>query len=155
MSQPILKAVAGVAALAAIAFGASAIASSSKSGTASVAGGPAGMNGVPPRGAGGAPPPGAAGRLGGPGGSGGPGFGAPVAAATAAKVRAAALVRYPGTVERVVGLPDGSYLVHVFTSSGGEVHVLVNSRFVVTGLAAGGPGSPQRRAPATGGGSTT
>ncbi|MEA2131794.1 MAG: hypothetical protein QOJ85_4685, partial [Solirubrobacteraceae bacterium] len=61
---------------------------------------------------------------------------------TAAKVKAAALAKYPGTVEGVVGLPNGSYVAHVLTSNGGEVHVLVNSQFVVVDARTGGPGGP-------------
>jgi hypothetical protein len=141
MSQRILKAVAGVAALAAIAFGASAIASGSNSSTPSAAGAGAAqhMPGTPPQGRNGAtPPPGA---NGGPP-QGGPGFGTPVTGATATKVKAAALAKYPGTVERVLQAPDGSYVVHVFQSSGGEVRVLVNKQFQVTGTATGIPGRP-------------
>jgi hypothetical protein len=41
-------------------------------------------------------------------------------------------------VERVVQLPDGSYEVHVITSSG-EQHVLVSKDFEVTGTQQGGP----------------
>jgi hypothetical protein len=126
MSQPIVKAVAGVAALAAIAFGASAIAGASGSRSNNTAfpgpGPPQGMNGGPPPGA--------------------PGGGTPVTGATAAKVKAAALARYPGTVERVVATPNGGYIAHVFTSSGGEVHVLVNKQFQVTGIATRPPGAP-------------
>jgi hypothetical protein len=136
MSHATLKAAAGVAALVAIAFGASAIAGASGSGSGS--GGSAGrMAGVP----GGGPPNGV---MGGPR-AGGPGFGAPVTGATAAKVKAAALAKYPGTLERAAALPGGGYIAHVFTTGGGEVHVLVNSRFQVTGLATrppGGPGGP-------------
>jgi hypothetical protein len=136
MSQSILKAAAGVAALAAIAFGASAIAgasgSGSGSGSAALAGRPGGMpGGAPPNGARGGPPPGA------------PGFGSPVTGATAAKVKAAALARYPGTIERVAALPGGrGYIAHVFRTGGSEVHVLVNTRFEVTGLATPPPGGP-------------
>src|SRR3954468_8028584 len=62
MTQSILKAAAGIAALAAIAFGASAIASGSKSNNASFAGAPPGMaaggaNGQAPPGANGQVPP--------------------------------------------------------------------------------------------------
>jgi hypothetical protein len=143
MSQSILKAAAGIAALAAIAFGASAIASSDKSATASVAGGPPGA---------------AAGNGGGPGQGfppqGGPGFGTPVTGATAAKVKAAALARYPGTIERIVALPDGNYVAHVFRSGGSEVHVIVNKQFDVTGTEAGRPrgGPPTGSTPSTGSG---
>jgi hypothetical protein len=137
MSQSILKAAAGVAALAAIAFGASAIASGNKSSTASVAGpgAPAqGMNGGPPPGMNGAPP---------AGGMGGPGGGTAVTGSAAAKVKAAALAKYPGTIERIEQAPDGSYVAHVIRS-GGELHVLVNKQFVVTGTATGPPGRSGR-----------
>jgi hypothetical protein len=154
MSQTILKAAAGVAALAAIAFGASAIAGASNSGSsggAAAMGGPPGMGGGPP-GVNGAPP----GVNGGPPGvngapgprSGAPGgprpFGQPVTGATATKVKAAALARYPGTVEQVVALPGGrGYVAHVIRSNGTELHVLVNSTFQVVGAQAGpGPGAP-------------
>jgi hypothetical protein len=63
-------------------------------------------------------------------------MGQPVTGATAAKVRAAALARYPGTIERIMALPGGGYVAHVIRSGGaGEVHVLVNSQFQVKGLA--------------------
>jgi hypothetical protein len=138
MSQSILKAAAGIAALAAIAFGASAIASGNKSSSTSVAGPgaqggqPPGMNGArPPRGMNGGPPPGA-GRF---------GRGPAVTGATAAKVKAAALAEYPGTIERIEQTPDGGYVAHVIRSSG-ELHVLVSKQFVVTGTATGPPGRP-------------
>ena len=133
MRQSILKAVAGLAALAAIAFGASAIASGSKSSTVPVAG--SGANGAVPPGMNGARPPG------------GPGGGTPVTGTTAAKVKAAALAKYPGTVERVVQGPGGGYIAHVFRSSGGEVRVLVNKQFQVTGVTTGPPGRPGTRPP--------
>jgi hypothetical protein len=74
-----------------------------------------------------------------------PGFGTPVAASVAKQVAAAATAKYPGTVERVMKLPDGSYVAHVITSSG-ERHVLVSKAFAVTGSQQGGPGgsTPQR-----------
>jgi hypothetical protein len=68
-----------------------------------------------------------------------PGFGAPVSGATARKVAAAASARYPGTVERVMKLQDGSYVAHVLTSTS-ERHVLVSKGFKVTGSEQGGPG---------------
>ena len=137
-TQSIVKAAAGIAALAAIAFGASAIASNGKSSSASVAGAAGAPPGMAQRG--GAPPQGA----GGP-----PGFGTPVTGATAAKVKAAALARYPGTIERIAQLPNGGYVAHVFRSSG-EVHVLVSKQFQVTGVLSGPPGGgrpPQQQAP--------
>jgi hypothetical protein len=126
MSNTVLKTIAGVAALAAIAFGASAIAGASgSSNSTSAPGRMAGPAGGMPRGG---PPPG------------GMGFGQPVTGATAAKIKAAALAKYPGTVERIMKLPNGGYVAHVFRTGGGEVHVLVNSSFQVTGLDAGPPG---------------
>lgn len=91
------------------------------------------------------------------------GHGAPpgmqeVTGTAAAKARAAALAKYPGTVERVVEAPDGSYVVHVITSSG-EQHVAVSKAFQVTGTVQGGPpqggmppqgGTPPQGAPSTG-----
>jgi hypothetical protein len=81
-----------------------------------------------------------------------PGLGKPVTGAAAAKAKAAALARYPGTVERVMQLADGSYLVHVLRSSGGEVHVKVSKTFAVTGTEQGMPG---RRDPSTSNGAST
>jgi hypothetical protein len=125
MSKTVLKTVAGVAALAAIAFGASAIAGASGGASSSNAAGRMGPPGQMPQG--GAPP-------------GSPGFGSPVSGATAAKVKAAALAKYPGTVERVMALPNGGYVAHVFQKNGNEVHVHVNSQFQVTGIDSGAPG---------------
>jgi hypothetical protein len=125
MSQSLLKAAAGVAALAAIAFGASAIAGASGSNQSSRDGArfPLGPGGAPPRG----------GLPGGPAR-----MGQPVTGAIASKVKAAALARYPGTVEQILSIPGLGYVAHVFRSgNGGEVHVLVNKQFKVTGLAPG------------------
>jgi hypothetical protein len=85
---------------------------------------------------------GAARAFGPPGmGQGGPGFGTAVVGPAAAKVENAALARYPGTVEAVLQLPDGSYVAHVLTS-GGEYHVAVSKDFEVTGARQGGrPGA--------------
>ncbi|MEA2410794.1 MAG: hypothetical protein QOC77_1355 [Thermoleophilaceae bacterium] len=156
MSQSILKAAAGVAALAAIAFGASAIAGASGSSNRSGAamGGPPGAASGAPGAPGGAP--GAAGNFPGPPGGAPPGgangarpqgrppfMGQPVTGATAAKVKAAALARYPGTIERIEAIPGLGYVAHVFRSGGGgEVHVLVNRQFHVTGLAPDPGGRP-------------
>lgn len=62
----------------------------------------------------------------------GPGFGNAVTGATADKVAKAATADHPGTVERVVQLPDGSYLAHVLTDNG-EIYVAVSKNFEVTG----------------------
>src|SRR3954469_18218727 len=42
-----------------------------------------------------------------------PALGQTVSGAAAAKARQAALAKYPGTVERVMQLANGSYVVHV------------------------------------------
>ena len=65
-------------------------------------------------------------------------MGTPVTGAAAAKAKAAALAKYPGTVERVEATPAGTYVVHVIRSSG-EVHVLVDRQFRVTGTFSGPP----------------
>lgn len=70
-----------------------------------------------------------------------PGMGSDVTGAVATKVAAAATAKYPGTVERVVRLTDGSYVAHVLLSGGGERHVLVSNAFNVTGSQQGGPGA--------------
>jgi hypothetical protein len=81
-----------------------------------------------------------------------PAIGTPATGAAADKAKAAALAKYPGTVERVMKLSDGSYVVHVIRSSGGEVHVKVSKAFAVTGTEQGPPagGAP----PAAGSGTT-
>jgi hypothetical protein len=94
-----------------------------------------------------ATPAGATGNLGTP-----PGLGTEVTGAAAAKAKAAALAKYPGTAERVVQLPDGSYEVHVLRKSGGEVHVRVSKDFKVTGTE---QGPPAGGAPPSGGGTTS
>jgi hypothetical protein len=92
-----------------------------------------------------------AGRPAGPGGPGGPGK--PVVGPTAEKVKAAALAKYPGTIQDIVQVPDGSYVAGVVRTSGGsELHVLVSKSFTVTGVRSGpprgGPGGPPAGAPA-------
>ena len=66
------------------------------------------------------------------GGQAPPGFGTPVTGTAATKAANAALAKYPGSVEAVLQLQDGSYVVHVITSAG-EWHVAVSSAFRVTG----------------------
>jgi hypothetical protein len=79
----------------------------------------------------------AAGQL--PGaGQGRPGFGTVATGTAADKAKAAALAKYSGTVQTVMKLSDGSYVVHVVTSNG-EVHVLVSKDFKVTGTQQGPP----------------
>jgi hypothetical protein len=128
MSNRILKGAAGLAALVVIGVGAALIGGAS-SGDASGTRNAADRFG----------PPGA--RPGGP-----PGRGALATGSDAAKAKAAALKKYPGTVEAVIKTPDGAYVVHVLRPSG-EVHVLVGSDFTVKGVDEGRmgppPGAPQ------------
>jgi hypothetical protein len=138
-----VKAVLAAAAAVAIAFGAFSLGSSgSDSGSAAsvtapaAAGQPPGSGQLPQRGQ--TPP----------------GFGTEITGAAAAKAKAAALARYDGTIERVVKLADGSYVVHVITAEG-EVHVAVSKAFKVTGSDQGDPGGqgvpPSGAAPQPGG----
>jgi hypothetical protein len=70
------------------------------------------------------------------------GFGNDVTGATADKVGKAATAKYPGNVERVEKLSDGSYLAHVITNNG-EIYVSVSKSFKVTGTQQGpGGGLP-------------
>jgi hypothetical protein len=129
MSNRIVKGAAGLAALVVIGVGAALIGGAtsgdaSGNSNASARGG-FGPPGAQPGGLQGRPP--GAGR-GGPGG----GF-TPATGPDAAKAKAAALKKYPGTVEGVMKLPDGSYVVHVLRPSG-EVHVLVDGNFTVKGV---------------------
>ena len=81
-----------------------------------------------------------------------PGFGTEVTGTAAAKVEAAALAQYDGTIERILQLPDGAYVAHVLTANG-EYHVAVSEAFEVLGLLRGDPGRGGAGAPATPGGS--
>jgi hypothetical protein len=64
-----------------------------------------------------------------------PGTGTIIAGATADKVKAAAVAaKVPGTVNRVLKLSDGSYVAHMFATSGPH-HVFVSKDFKVTGTA--------------------
>ena len=64
-----------------------------------------------------------------------PGDGTIITGAAADKVKAAALAtKYPGTVNRVLKLSDGSYVVHLIATSGPH-HVFVSKDFKVTGAA--------------------
>ncbi len=66
---------------------------------------------------------------------------------TAAKVKAAALAKYPNaTVQRVETDSDGVYEAHIVTSSGQQVIVQVDKDFSVTGSDTGGPGSSPDKA---------
>lgn len=71
---------------------------------------------------------------------------------TAAKVRAAALAKYPNaTVQRVETDSDGVYEAHIVTSGGQELIVQVGKDFAVTGTDTmgdpGGHGGPQGAPP--------
>jgi hypothetical protein len=74
---------------------------------------------------------------------------------TAAKVRAAALAKYPdATIQRVETDSDGVYEAHIVTSGGQELIVQVGMDFAVTGTdTMGGPGGhdggPQGAPPTT------
>ncbi|HEX2550661.1 MAG TPA: hypothetical protein VHK64_03625 [Nocardioidaceae bacterium] len=74
---------------------------------------------------------------------------------TAAKVRAAALAKYPdATIQRVETDSDGVYEAHIVTSGGQELIVQVGKDFAVTGTdTMGGPGGhdggPQGAPPTT------
>src|SRR4051812_29885080 len=58
---------------------------------------------------------------------------------TAAKVKAAALAKYPGaTIERVETDSDGIYEAHLTTKAGDEVTVQVDKSFAVTGTQTSG-----------------
>ncbi len=97
-------------------------------------GGPGGAYGQPGMGG----PQGGMGRpQGGPPG----GMGTPASASEAKKAGAAATKRYPGTIERVEKLADGSFVVHVITKTG-EQHVAVSKSYKVTGAQQGGRGLP-------------
>jgi hypothetical protein len=138
MNRNLAKGAAAVAAVAVLVFGAAAISGANKSSASNTT---AFRGGMPPQGSGangtGTPPQGFDGTA--PQG-GRPGFGTPVSDAAAKKAAKAATAKYPGQVEHVMQLPDGSYVVHVITSSG-EVHVLVSKAFKVIGKDTfGGPG---------------
>jgi hypothetical protein len=74
---------------------------------------------------------------------------------TAAKVKAAALAKYPdATIQRVETDSDGVYEAHIVTSGGQELIVQVGKDFAVTGTdTMGGPGGhdggPQGAPPTT------
>jgi hypothetical protein len=132
MNKNATKIAAGAAAVIAIGIGAAAVgsASSSDNRTQNASfGGPPGATGnqqMQPNQQAGATP---------------PGFGTEATGADAEKAKEAALKKYPGTAEKVMKLQDGSYVVHVITGDG-ELHVLVDSDFNVTGKETGGRGGP-------------
>jgi hypothetical protein len=130
VNTQITKGVAGAAIIGAMVLGANAIVGSNSS--ASTTAGPPGFSGAAPAqdarsSQGGVPP----------------GMGTPVTGTTLTKLTEAATAKYPGTIERAMKLADGTYVVHVIQSNGaGEVHVLVNKSFDVTGVDTRGPGGP-------------
>lgn len=65
----------------------------------------------------------------------------PLTGATASKVKAAALAKYPGAaIDRLETDSDGVYEAHVVTAAGDHVIVQVGKTFAVTGTRTGGPG---------------
>jgi hypothetical protein len=151
MNQKLAKGAAAVGAVGVLVFGAAAIGGANSSNTTPAAA--KGFGGPPGQAPGGTPP--QQGQV--PGGGGAPpGMGAAVTGATADKVTKAATAKYPGQVERVMKLPDGSYVAHVITSSG-ELHVAVSAAFKVTGKSEGfggrgGQMPPGASAPSSSGG---
>jgi hypothetical protein len=66
--------------------------------------------------------------------------------ATADKVRAAAVAKYPdATIKRVETDSDGVYEAHIVTADGEQLMVQVGEDFTVTGTASGGGGGPGGR----------
>ena len=131
----VTKAVAAVAAVAVMVFGANAMTKGDSSSASSAAnGGPAAF----PDQGGAAPQ-----QTGAPGqGAMPPDMGTAVTGSTLTKLESVATAKYPGEVERAMQLSDGSYVVHVIQSSGdGEVHVLISKDFEITGTEQGGPPS--------------
>src|SRR3954471_12613130 len=129
-TSTLMKSVAGVAAAAILAFGASTALSKKSPSSASAAPAAAGY-GVP-------------------GGGRGP-MGTPVTGDTLTKLKAVVTAKYQGaSVERANTLPDGSYEVHVIQSGGSEVHVLVSKAFKITGTEQGGPPPGAQAPPGTG-----
>ena len=116
-STKLTRGVAALAAVAALAFGANAVANNHDTSTTAIAGGA-------PTGA----------RQGAP-----PDMGTAVTGSTLTKLESAATAKYPGTVERAMKLSDGSYVVHVKQTDGTEVHVRVSAAFAVTGVDDGPP----------------
>lgn len=129
MSKKLINTGAAAAAAAVLVIGGYLVGNSSSDSSASTAntgnasaqqGGPA-FNGQPP--GGGQSRPGF-----GPRG----GMGNEVTGGAAQKVQKAVAAKFDGNIERILQLPDGSYLAHVITSNG-EVYVKVSKSFDVTG----------------------
>ena len=75
----------------------------------------------------------------------------PLTGTTAAKVKAAALAKYPGaTIDRLETDSDGVYEAHVTTKAGDNVIVQVGKDFTVTGTQTGGGGDHDGDGPAAG-----
>jgi hypothetical protein len=145
MDKNLLKSLAIGAAAVVAAFGAWALGKSSSSGSATAT---VQQARAPQFGGGGQGP---------QGGQAPPGFGSRVTGAAASKIEKLVLARYPGTIEVVVQLPDGSYVAHDITDNG-ELHVGVSKDFKITGIDAGGPprgAAPPQGAPAPPGSQTT
>jgi hypothetical protein len=64
-----------------------------------------------------------------------------ITGATADKVRAAVLAKYPGAkIDVVESISTGGYEAHIVTAAGKAMHVDVSKAFVVTASREGGPG---------------
>jgi hypothetical protein len=122
----IIRVVASIAAVGAIAGGGVAISSGASNHSSSTAAANSGTRGSPP------------------------GMGTAVTGTAAAKAKAAAVAKYPGTAEQVMKDPNGGYVVHVIKTDGTEVHVLVSAAFKVTGVQSGGPPSGGNASPSSG-----
>src|SRR3954454_18693418 len=76
----------------------------------------------------------------------------PLTGATADKVKAAALAKYPGaTIVRLETDSDGVYEAHITTKSGSALIVQVGKDFSVTGTPTGGGGDHDGDGPAANG----
>jgi len=79
----------------------------------------------------------------------GRGMGDPVTGAVAQKVAKAATARYPGDIERIEQMPDGTYVAHVVTGQG-ELHVTVSRSLRVLGTEQRPQGAPPGTTPGQG-----
>jgi hypothetical protein len=149
LSNKLTKFIAAGAAAVAVATGGLAIANSNSSngtsGTATAAQtapaqagpraqtGASGQAGVPAKGSGGAWAPAGAGAFGQVPKGWSPGTGTIITGAAADKAKTSAIAaNYSGTVNRVLKLSDGSYVVHLIGTQGVH-HVFVNTDFKVVG----------------------
>jgi hypothetical protein len=136
-SNKVTKSIAAGAAAVAVAVGGVAIANSNSSngtsGTATAAQTAPAQTGVPAKGSGGAWAPAGAGAFGQVPKGWSPGTGTIITGAAADQAKAAAVAaNYSGTVNRVLKLSDGSYVVHLIGTRGVH-HVFVNTAFKVVG----------------------